>query len=35
MVFQVGEYTGRTTDMEALEVARKVYVWMVLVRVPD
>ena len=35
MVFQVGEYTGRTTDTEALEVARKVYVWMVLVRVPD
>ena len=35
MVFQVGEYMGHTTDTEALEVARKVYVWMGLVRVPD
>ena len=35
MVFQVGGYTGHTVDMEALEVAQKVYVWMGLVRVPD
>ena len=35
MVFQVGEYTGHSTDTEALEVARKVYVWMGLVRMPD
>ena len=35
MVFQVGGYTGRTADTEALEEARKVYVWMGLVRVPD
>ena len=35
MVFQVGEYMGRTADTEALEVAQKVYVWMGLVRVPD
>ena len=27
MVFPVGGYTGRTADTEALEVARKVYVW--------
>ena len=35
MVFQVGGYTGCTADTEALEVARKVYVCMGLVRVPD
>ena len=35
IVFQVGGYTGRIADTEALEVAQKVYVWMGLVRVPD
>ena len=35
MVFPVGGYMGRTADTEALEVARKVYVWMGSVRMRD